>query len=105
MAPHVADWAIRLTLSSQPGHAFAAPRTARWIRVGAGPRAVQAMVLLAKVRALMSGRYAVAVDDLREVAAPALRHRLHLSFEAEADRTDADRVVAHLVESLPLEGP
>jgi MoxR-like ATPase len=105
VAPHVADWAIRLTLSSQPGHAFAAPRTARWIRVGAGPRAVQAMVLLAKVRALMSGRYAVAVDDLREVAAPALRHRLHLSFEAEADRTDADRVVAHLVESLPLEGP
>ena len=103
VAPHVADWAIRLALSSQPGGSFAAPRTARWIRVGAGPRAVQAMVLLAKVRALLAGRYAVAVDDLRAVAPPAMRHRLHLSFEAEADRADADRVIEHLLESLPLE--
>jgi MoxR-like ATPase len=105
VAPHVADWAVRLVLSSQPSGAFAAPRTVRWIRVGAGPRAAQAMVLLGKVRALLAGRYAVAVDDLRAVAAPALRHRLHLSFEAEADRADADRVIGHLLESLPLEAP
>ena len=103
VAPVVADWAIRLVLSSQPGGAFAAPRTGRWIRVGAGPRAAQAMVMLGKVRALLAGRYALAIDDLRAVAAPALRHRLHLSFEAESDRVDADAVIAHLVSVLPLE--
>ncbi len=105
VAPHVADWAIRLVLASQPAGAFAAPRAARWIRVGAGPRAAQALLLLGKVRALLAGRHAVAVDDLRAVAAPALRHRLRLSYEAEADRVDADAVILHLLASVPLEAP
>ena len=99
----VADWAIRLVLSSQPGGAFAAPRAARWIRVGAGPRAAQALMLLAKVRALLAGRHAVAIDDVRAVAPPVLRHRLRLSYEADADRADADAVIAHLLSSVPLE--
>jgi MoxR-like ATPase len=105
VAPHVADWAIRLVLASQPGGAFAAPRTARWIRVGAGPRAAQSMLLLGKVRALLAGRHAMAIDDVRAVAAPALRHRLRLSYEADADRADADTVIAHLLASVPLEAP
>jgi MoxR-like ATPase len=105
VAPHVADWAVRLTLASQPGGAFAAPRTSRWIRVGAGPRAAQSMLLLGKVRALLAGRQALAIDDLHAVAAPALRHRLRLSFEADADRVDADAVIDHLVASVPLEAP
>jgi MoxR-like ATPase len=105
VAPHVTDWAIRLTLASHPGGAFAAPRTARWIRGGAGPRAAQALLLLAKVRALLAGRHAAAIDDLVAVAPCALRHRLQLSYEAEADRVDADAVIAHLVESVPGEAP
>jgi len=102
-APHVVDWAIRLTLATHAGGAFAAPRASRWIRVGAGPRAAQAMLLLGKVRAMMAGRFAVAIDDLRAVAPCALRHRLGLSYEAEADRADADAVIAHLLASVPLE--
>jgi MoxR-like ATPase len=101
VAPHVRDWAIRLTLATQPGGRYAAPNTARWIRVGAGPRAAQALMLLGKVRALLSGRHALAIDDLAAVATCALRHRLQLSYEAEADRVDADRVIAHLIEHTP----
>ncbi|MCE2875066.1 MAG: AAA family ATPase [Planctomycetaceae bacterium] len=105
VAPHVQDWAIRLTLSTQAVGAFAAPSTARWIRHGAGPRAAQAMLSLGKVRALLAGRYALAIDDLRAVASMALRHRLQLCYEAEADGMRANEVVAHLVSSLPLEAP
>jgi MoxR-like ATPase len=104
VAPHARDWAIRITLASHPGGAHAAPRAARWIRVGAGPRAAQALLLLAKVRALLAGRHAVAIDDIAAVSSCALRHRLQLSYEADADRADADAVVRHLVESTPGEG-
>ena len=103
VAGPVADWAVRLTLATHAGGAFAAPRTARWIRVGAGPRAAQALLVLGKVRAMMSGRFAVAIEDLRAVAPCTLRHRLALSYEAEADRVDADAVIAHLLETIPLE--
>ena len=103
VAPHVLDWAIRLTLASHPQGVHAAPSTRRWIRIGAGPRAAQALLLLAKVRALLGGRHAVATDDVVAVAPCALRHRLQLSYEAEADRVDADRVIAHLVEHTPQE--
>jgi MoxR-like ATPase len=103
VAPHVLDWAIRLTLASHPGGAHAAPSTRRWIRIGAGPRAAQALLLLAKVRALLAGRHAVASEDLAAVAPCALRHRLQLSYEAEADRVDADRVIAHLIDQTPQE--
>ena len=105
VAPHVRDWAIRLTLSSQPSSPFAAPRTQRWIRIGAGPRGAQALLSLGKVRALLAGRYALSSEDVRAVALPALRHRLQFSFEAEADRIDADGVVQHLITTLPLEAP
>jgi MoxR-like ATPase len=71
--------------------------------VGAGPRAAQALLLLAKVRALLAGRHAVAIEDLAAVAPCALRHRLQLSYEAEADRVDVDRVIAHLIEHTPQE--
>jgi len=105
VAPHVADWAIRLTLATHAGGPYAVPSAERWIRVGAGPRAAQSLLLLAKVRAMLAGRHAVAIEDLAGVAPCALRHRLQLSYEAEADRVDADQVVAHLVERTPKEAP
>jgi MoxR-like ATPase len=104
VAPHVMDWAVRLVLASQPDGPQAWPQTRRWIRVGAGPRGAQALLRLAKVRALLAGRHAVAIDDLRAVAPCALRHRLRLTFEAGADRVDAEAVIAHLLGHLPLEG-
>jgi MoxR-like ATPase len=68
-----------------------------WVRWGAGPRAGQAIVLAAKARALLNGRFAATREDVRALAAPALRHRLLLSFAAEAERRTPDDVVALLL--------
>ena len=73
--------------------------TRRFVRYGASPRGAQALVLGAKVRALAEGRFNVSVDDLRALAAPALRHRIILNFEGEAEGIDVDTLVAQIVES------
>jgi MoxR-like ATPase len=72
-----------------------------YLRWGAGPRAGQAMILCAKANALLSGRYAVTLEDIRRVSHPALRHRLLLNFQAEADGVSADDVVSQVLESVP----
>jgi MoxR-like ATPase len=69
------------------------------VRYGASPRGAQALVLGAKVRALAEGRYNVSVEDLRALAAPALRHRIILNFEGEAEGVDADNLIGQLVEA------
>jgi len=71
-----------------------------WVRWGAGPRAGQAMILTAKARALLLGRFAVTLDDIRHVAIPVLRHRILMNFKAEAEGVSADRVAQHLVDTL-----
>ncbi|MBS0657890.1 MAG: MoxR family ATPase [Verrucomicrobia bacterium] len=71
------------------------------IRWGAGPRAGQALILSAKARALLSGRFAVTLDDLRALAAPVLRHRILLAFEAEADGVRPDDVIRDLLRHVP----
>jgi len=71
-----------------------------WVRWGAGPRAGQAMILTAKARALLLGRFAVTIDDIRHVAIPVLRHRILMNFRAEAEGVSADRVAQHLVDTL-----
>ncbi|TMC28969.1 MAG: AAA family ATPase [Chloroflexi bacterium] len=70
----------------------------RYVRWGASPRGMQTLVLAGKVRALLEGRYNVAFDDLNAVARPALRHRIFLQFEAEADGITSDRLVGELLE-------
>ncbi len=72
-----------------------------YLRWGAGPRAGQALVLCAKAHALLSGRYAVTLDDIRRVAHPALRHRLLLNFQAEADSVSSDDIVTSVLEAVP----
>jgi MoxR-like ATPase len=104
-APPVLDWAIRLVLATQPGSSHFSPLAKRYIRVGASPRGAQSMVAMGKVRALLAGRYALAIDDLRAVALPALRHRLGLTFEADGDRVDADQILLRIMKALPLEAP
>ncbi len=105
VAAPVMDWAIRLVLSTQPQSPYFSPSIKRFIRCGASPRAAQSLIAMGKVRALLAGRYALAIDDLRAVALPALRHRLALTFEADADRVDANEVVRRLVKNMPLEAP
>lgn len=71
-----------------------------WVRWGAGPRAGQAMILTAKARALLLGRFAVTLDDIKHVALPVLRHRILLNFKAEAEAVTSDDITLHLIENI-----
>jgi len=107
IAPHIQDFAVRLVLSTHPKNRygageFATPMVNKFVRVGASPRAAQAIVLGAKCRALLDGRPAVSTDDLKQVAIAALRHRLILNFEAEAEGVTTDQVVENLLATLPV---
>jgi len=95
------DWITRLVRASRP-HADAPREVQQWVKWGAGPRAGQSLVLAAKARALLHGRLAATRDDIVQLAAPVMRHRLLLSFVAEAERRSADDVVAALLRSVPL---
>jgi len=101
VSPHVKEYAARLVLASHPEGRFAPSSTNRYVRCGASPRAAQALVLGAKVRAVTRGRYHIGYEDIEAVALPVLRHRVLLNFEAEADRVDPDGIVRELVEFTP----
>jgi len=101
-APHVKEHAARLTLATHPQGRFAPPIVNRCVRVGASPRAAQALLLGGKARALSQGRLHVSIEDLRELAPMALRHRLALNFEAEADGVTPDEIVRSVVETTAL---
>ncbi len=73
-----------------------------YVSWGAGPRASQYLILAAKARAVLHGRYYVSGDDIRAVARPVLRHRIVTNFNAEAERVKADDIVSHLMETLPV---
>jgi MoxR-like ATPase len=100
VAPPVQDYAVRLVLATHPGGEFAAAAADRALRYGASPRAAQALVLAAKVRALLDARYNVAFDDIRSVYLPALRHRVLLNFEAQAENVDPDSVLAEILKDV-----
>jgi MoxR-like ATPase len=104
VASHVADYAVRLVLASHPDAPEAAEVTKRSVRYGASPRAAQAIILASKIHAVLAGRVNVSFDDVRRVALPALRHRLILSYEAEARGVTADRVIAELLSAVREEG-
>ncbi|MFN0010481.1 MAG: AAA family ATPase [Phycisphaerales bacterium] len=103
VAPHVQQYAARLVLATHPGGQYAADIAARYIRCGASPRGAQAILLGAKVRALCDGRFHASNKDVQEVALAALRHRVLLNFEAEADRVDPDGIVRQIIEKTPTE--
>jgi MoxR-like ATPase len=93
------SWITRLVRASRPQESALA-EVRDWVRWGAGPRAGQALVLAAKARALIHGRFAATREDVHALAAPVMRHRLLLSFAAEAERRSADDVVAALLRSV-----
>jgi MoxR-like ATPase len=105
-AENAVDYAARLVRATRPGGAGAPAEgpafVTQWVRWGAGPRAGQALLLAAKARAVLQGRPAVSLDDLRAVAPPVLRHRVLVNFQAEADGIDAETVVARLVADVPV---
>jgi MoxR-like ATPase len=100
VAPPVQDYAIRLVLATHPGGEFAAADTNKYIRCGASPRGAQALVLAGKVRALLEGRFNVGFEDVRKVYLPALRHRILLNFEAQAENIPSDAVLLGILKEV-----
>ncbi|MBN1136432.1 MAG: MoxR family ATPase [Anaerolineae bacterium] len=100
IADHVTAYAAHLLTATHPGDASAPEVVRRTVRYGASPRGMQAMILAGKILALLDGRYNVAFDDLRQAALPALRHRLILNFEAQAEGITTDKVIADVLEQV-----
>jgi MoxR-like ATPase len=94
VAAPVQDYAIRLLLATHPDSPFAVPEVSRFLRNGGSPRGAQALLLAGKVRALLAGRYNVSFDDVRAVFPAALRHRVLLNFEAQAENLASDTILA-----------
>jgi MoxR-like ATPase len=99
IAPHVEELAADLLLRTHPEVAAAPESVRKYVRYGASPRGAQAMVLTAKARALLAGRYNVSTADIVSVAKPSLRHRIILNFEGEADGLSTDSILDDVLES------
>jgi MoxR-like ATPase len=101
IAPHVQDYLIRCVLATHPQGIFAIPMANQFLRVGASPRAAQAITLAAKVRALLDNRFHVSFNDIKQVAIPAMRHRVILNFEGEAEGITTDMVLEKVIAQTP----
>lgn len=102
IAPHVIEFAARLLKFTHPEEDAAPLFVKQYVRYGASPRGLQAMILAGKIFALMDGRFNVSYDDIRQAALPALRHRLILNFEAQAESILADDIIVQLIEQIPV---
>ncbi len=101
VAPHIADFAAKLVLATHPTHREAPESVKRFVRYGASPRAMQALVLAGRANALLAGRPWVAEEDIRAVAHPVLRHRMILSFDARLENVTSNQMVDALLERAP----
>jgi len=97
VAPHVQDYLIRIVLATHPQGAFATPMVNKYVRWGSSPRGAQALTLASKIFAMLDGRYNVGFDDAKRAALPALRHRLLLNFEGEAEGMATDDVIVDIL--------
>jgi MoxR-like ATPase len=105
VAPHLVTYAVRLVLATHPKENASPPAVRQYVRHGASPRGLQALVAGAQVRALLEDRFNVSREDLHSVALPALRHRLILGFEAQADGVTPDRLVGEVLSAVPFPRP
>ena len=99
LARQIQDYAVRVVLATHPENPEATAKSKQFMRYGASPRGLQAVILAAKIRALLEGRYAVSIDDIRHVAPPALRHRMILNFEGEAEGIEADTIIDEILKA------
>ncbi|WP_254508224.1 AAA family ATPase [Anatilimnocola floriformis] len=100
IANEVRRYGISIVMATHPEHELAADITKRYVRYGSSPRGAQALILGAKIRAIMDNRYHVSRDDLRDVAPAVLRHRLILNFEGQAEGVSTDDVVHKILQSI-----
>ncbi len=101
VSDHIINYAISLVRATRPNEPEAPDFVREWLTWGAGPRAAQYLVLGAKARAIMNGRYNVSCKDIRAMAAPVLRHRIFTNFNADAEGITPDQVVDKLIETVP----
>ncbi|MBK8913261.1 MAG: MoxR family ATPase [Phycisphaerales bacterium] len=100
IAPHVVDYVVRIVLATHPNGAFATPSVNKYVRWGSSPRGAQALTLAAKIHAMLDGRYNVSFDDVKRAVLPALRHRLLLNFEGEAEGLSTDVVLNDVIAAV-----
>ncbi len=105
IAPHVQDYAVRVVLATHPESEFATDMVRKYVRFGSSPRGAQALILTGKIKALRSERYNVAYADIAGNVLPALRHRLVMNFEAEAEGVSADAILADVLDKVPRDVP
>ncbi|MCW3095838.1 MAG: MoxR-like ATPase [Chthonomonadaceae bacterium] len=98
ISPSVREFAIKVVLGTQPDSVHAPPQIKQFVRFGSSPRGAQAIILTAKIKALLAGRYSVAVEDITAVAIPALRHRLIMNFEGQAEGIAPDVLVQAILD-------
>ncbi len=101
VSQHVVDYAVNIVRASRPDDPTAPDFAKQYLTWGAGPRAAQYLVLGAKSRALLHGRFNVAAEDVRAIAKPVMRHRLFTNFNADAEGITADGIVDHLIQNVP----
>jgi MoxR-like ATPase len=102
IAEPVMQYAIAIALGSHPESESGHPLARQYVRFGSSPRGVQSLVLGAKVNALLNGRSYVSGEDVRDVALPALRHRVLINFEAEAEKVDPDHILTEILRDLDV---
>ncbi|MBQ8408599.1 MAG: MoxR family ATPase [Clostridia bacterium] len=100
VATDVMKYAMMLCSATHPDSECASEAAKKYVRLGASPRAGQALISAAKVKALMNGRFNVSYNDINELALPVLRHRIKLTFEAAAERVSADEIINMIVAEL-----
>ena len=100
VAKEVMEYAMRLTLATHPDSECPANVSKKYVRYGASPRAAQALITTAKVRALVNGRYNVAYSDINELACPVLRHRIRPNFEAVTENITSDDIIKEIIKEL-----
>ncbi len=100
IADNVLNFAVDLTMATDPANELATEKVKKYVDYGSGPRGMQSLISIAKVRALFDGRYNVSIGDIKKVAHSVLRHRLFLNFEGEASQVDKDALITELLESV-----
>jgi len=101
IARPIQDYAVRIMMATHPNSPLSNPLATKYSRCGSSPRGAQALVVGGKIRALLNNRVYVSCDDIRAVAYGALRHRLLLNFEGEAERIDTDTIIKGILETTP----
>ena len=101
VAPHVSDYAVRLVLATHPERETSPEITRKYLRYGSSPRGAQALILAGKVAALLDNRFNVGFDDIKGAAHNALRHRIILNFEAEAEGIKPERIIDDIIIEIP----